>query len=145
MESWAQLPENISFGKLLWLYDPCESSSFISAANIPSQAIARQTDIGNRQLNKDWALLKDLCITTQLYNANTRKAHGLFFHLSISRKTPAAVKTKGLCVHETNAVLYSLFSMMNIATKMILKLAFFCFQVIKVHWDLFYPTIEWPG
>lgn len=124
VESCTQLQKNINLEKLLQLCNlPSESSSSLSAVNIPPQAITRQTDIRNMQLNKNLALLKNSCINMQFYNANTRTAHRLLFCISINRKTPVSGKWKIYAYRRTTLSIHY-FSMMNIVTRMILKVFF---------------------
>lgn len=99
-----------------------ESSSSVSAVNIPPQAITRQTDIQNMQLNKNLAVLKNSCIIMQFYNANTRTAHRLLFRISIKRKTSVSGKWK-IYAHRTTISIHY-FSVMNIVTRKILNFFF---------------------
>lgn len=70
----------------------CQNSHYISAINIPAQAITRQADIWNMQLNKNLTLFKNLRIIRQFCIASPSDVHR-FFYAFIKRKT-SLLKTK---------------------------------------------------
>lgn len=113
----------------------CQSSRYISAINIPAQAITRQADIWNMQLNKNLTLFKNLCIVMQFCITNPSEAHKLF-HGSIKRKTSLSIKKMSVCINSMFFYIYSFFHD-EYTQKNDFQVMLFFKKVIKIPPELF--------
>lgn len=113
----------------------CQSSRYISAINIPAQAITRQADIWNMQLKKNLTLFMNLCIIRHFCVTDPSEAHRLFCAL-IKRKTSLSIKKMSVYINQCFSI-FVLFSMMDTPTKMTFKWCYSLKKVIKIPWELF--------
>lgn len=112
-----------------------QSSRYISAINIPAQAITRPADIWNMQLKKNLTLFKNLCIVRQFCIANPSEALWLFCAL-IKRKNITFNK-KDVCKHKPNGFFICSFFHDEYTHRNDFQVMLFLKKVIKIPWELF--------